>query len=327
MSEKICPICETKYDDLEKQCPNCGYKAPMNMDKTMTRLLCFAIIVTAFYHISKTEIFDFAKQFYKETYQEEVEFYGYDDVFDTKEIYLSPMSELSGLSNAQILDERKRHVRKSIVFSDLENYYPNPSVYKMKDGLPWISAYEIVKNGLESKELSKGISRHSMMINNPELLLGFIIPDYSFKNKDIEPSDVDYFYPKKITWNEKTKTIKAYFDYSGFIQKRGYMRIEFYPDDTNARDLGYDWIHCDEIQNAFFKSSDNISKRIYQLKGYYHRGYSCGIEGGCNNYSPNQPEIVFFVTSRSAVLKFKLWKQKPFSKYQKADINYEMHFE
>ena len=328
MKAKICPICNEIYSDIEKQCPKCGFKEPLShgkaIDNIMLILLMFAIILATIKPIGI-----FLKRFnHKNLNENTVQVYDAEkEKFNEKKIYLNSMSELSGLSKQEILEKRKRIVQESDVFSKIKNYSPNPKVYKIEDNLPWISAYEIVKNGVKSEKLPYGPSRHSMMINNPEILLGYIVPDYHFDNYKQEPDEIDYFFPRKVTWDEENKTIRAYFNYREFVKRHGYSRIKFYTDDTNARDFGFNWIYCDKRQGIAFESKENISNMPYEIKGYYHRGYSCGLPEGCNNYSPLQNYMVFDVTSINSYAKFKFWKNKPLITSQKADIYYEMYFE
>ena len=62
------------------------------------------------------------------------------------------------------------------------------------------------------------------------------------------------------------------------------------------------------------------------MQGYYHKGYSCGLKEGCNNYSPYQEDMVFTIID-TGYLKLKLWKNKPLSVLKNADMTYIMHFE
>ena len=325
MKVKRCPICDTLYTVFQKQCPNCFYKEPLEANNILAIvLLIFLVPITYFYqefrgvsflnNSSIKNIQKVAQSKYKD--------------LNSRRIFLSPMVELSGLSKAEIIELRKKAIKNSVVFSKIENYSPNPNVYNMQDYLPWISAYEIVKNGTKNNSnIGVGPSRHSLMINNPEILLGYIVPDYGTRFKDIEPNETDYFVPKKVIWDEENNKIKVYFDYGKFIKKYKYSYLTVYSDDTNARDLGYNWIYCNSKQGIVFSALNNVSKVPYQLGGYYHRGFACGLKEGCNNYSPMQNKLVYNVVSRDAVVKFKFWKNKPATPLQKADINYEMYFE
>lgn len=323
MKAKRCPICNTIYPAFKRQCPNCFYKEPFDVNILLSIVLIIAIIPLTYFHqvfINGNKSLD-SLQLNTKNIEEE-------NSIQAKKIYLKPMSDLSGLSKEEILNIRKNALNKSLVFSNIKNYEPSPEVYKIEDNLPWISAYEIIKNGTKNNpNIGLGPSRHSIMIKNPEILLGYIIPDYGIKKENYEPDETDYFFPKKATWDEKNNTINVYFDYQKFMNRHNYSNMTIYTDDTNARDLGYNWVYCSEKSGAVFKSTNNISKIPYEIKGFYHKGYACGLKDGCNNYSPRQDEMLFEIVSKSATLKFKFWKNRPLTPFQKADINYIMHFE
>ena len=242
-------------------------------------------------------------------------------------IPIREMTELSYLSKNEILNKRIEYVNNSKVFK-VENYKPREDVYQIEDYLPWISAYEIAANGIkDNKNIGEGASRCSLNINNPELLISFIIPEFEKGNRREKFSEADYFLPEKLLWDEKNKTIKAFFNTKSFYDLNpDYTGMAMYTDETNARDLGYNWVYCDESKNIqFVNEFTNISTAPYEMKGYYHQGNSCGLETGCNNYSPYQEEMPFRITKETGYLRLKMWKEKPKNKFQAPDIIYEMY--
>lgn len=332
MKAKICPICSNIYPANLPQCPNCQYKEPMDGKRALGVAFGVLFLALFFNFLNGDNVFkNLLKKEEITNIQQEI-FYGHNEELkeETVNIPIRPMSSLSGLTRAEIYDKRIKYVKNSIIFSKLNNdYYPREEVYNVVDYLPWISAYEVAKNGVkDNPDIGVGASRHSIFVNNPELLMGFIIPDYN-RGKDRKDFDeVDYMLPTKITWDEKNKTIKAYFDFSSYFKKHYYFRgSPFYLDETNARDMGYDWILCDDKKRVIFSSVDNISKMPYKMRGYYHRGYGCRLESGCNNYSPHQSSFDFKIMDSDSYMRFKFWKKKPISKFQKADLIYEMYFE
>jgi hypothetical protein len=73
---------------------------------------------------------------------------------------------------------------------------------------------------------------------------------------------------------------------------------------------------------------NNANDYIYELRYYIHVGSSCGIKGGCNNISPVQQELMFYVDNLPASLEVKLWKKRPKDAvFDKADYTYEIRFE
>ena len=151
------------------------------------------------------------------------------------EISLRKMSPLSGLSKDEIYQKRIKYVKNSIVSSKLnKDYYPRQEVYNVVDFLPWISAYEVAKNGVnDNPNIGVGDSRHSIFVNNPEILMGFIIPDYNRGKNREDFDEVDYMLPTRVTWDEKNKTIRAYFDFDSYFKKHYYFRgSPFFLDET-----------------------------------------------------------------------------------------------
>ena len=316
--KKQCPFCKEPYEKNLKICPHCHYKEPLNLEKA---LWVFIFLLLPF------TIFKFAQEHFEEINFSLSSLTHSKEPSQRLEIKINPISELSGLSKEEILSKRKSYVNNSVVFKDL-NYTPNEDVYQIEDYLPWISAEEIVKNGVDNNpNIGVGNSRHSISVNNPELLISFIIPEYKTTNKE-NFSTSAYLHPQKLFWDKEENTIEAYFDISSFnADYPQYSNTLFYLDETNARDLGYNWVYATENPNVSFKDyNKNIASSIYKIKGYYHKGYSCKLQSGCNNYSPYQEELVFKILD-TGHLKIKLWKEKPLSVLQNADITYIMYFE
>ncbi|MBO6282179.1 MAG: hypothetical protein J6N49_06600 [Alphaproteobacteria bacterium] len=238
-----------------------------------------------------------------------------------KNIPIAPMEEFSGLSRTAILDKRMAAVKESI-FNEMQPYYsPSSSVFQIEDGLPWISAYEVTCYG----KGIKGPSRESFAILNPPILYYPLMAMYNF-SENYGCSEVDYLLVNRLTYNESQKRITAHIDYTSFYKKNK-LFYKIHLSDTNARDLGYNYVYAPLAENIRFKSADNISTDIVPTRGFYHRGSSCGEPGGCNNYSPYQPELEFYITALPAEIKFKLWKYQPLKKEDNADITYRLIFE
>lgn len=328
---KICPKCNTAHSKLSTKCPVCGYEKTISA-KEFFWFLFFVIFVFSIF-MESTDLIGIIKDNLQP--QNRFEYLAKKRVESEQNttivsVPINQMTDLTPLSKKEILELRKNVVKNSTVFSKIKNYTPNPDVYRIEEGLPWISAYEAVKYGTNSKDISKGPSRSSVLINNPELLFSFLIPEYNFAENavgDKEPNDIDYMIPKKITWDEKNRTIRVYFNLRELLKRRSEYTITFYADNTNAMDFGYNWAWCEKNLGAKFISEDNITKRPQQIYGCYRKGYACGVEGGCNNYSPQQNNLYFNLKSPNTYLRFKFWKKKPFSKNQKADIYYEMWFD
>ncbi|MBQ8847507.1 MAG: hypothetical protein IJ003_01015 [Candidatus Gastranaerophilales bacterium] len=315
-----CPLCGEVFIEKTKICPNCFYKNPLGLRKALWTLIIILLPLTFAYLILQNNDVDSSissnQSYVVQAKQKE-------------EIKINPMTKLSGLSRKDIFAQRKKYVNSSLVFSHLKNYSPNEDVYRIEDDLAWISAYEIAKNGVKNNpNVGLGDSRHSISINNPELLLSFIVPQFNEGIDKNNFSTTSYFHPTKILWNKKERTIEAFFDITAFKKHHPkFQEVTMYPDETNARDFGYNWVYAPESMGLFFKDrQNNIERRLYRMQGYYHKGYSCGLKEGCNNYSPYQEDMVFTIID-TGYLKLKLWKNKPLSVLKNADMTYIMHFE
>ena len=74
------------------------------------------------------------------------------------------------MSRAEILNLRRRAVLTSPIFSNMD-YEPNPEVFRIADGMPWISLDGALHfNKIPIEKRSEGLSRESIGILNPELL-------------------------------------------------------------------------------------------------------------------------------------------------------------
>ncbi len=262
-------------------------------------------------------------------------FYYYDDIFIkpdnsrqyTVNIPIRPLGELSGLSKDEIFSLRKKYVANSVVFSNNKKYTPNPDVYQIEDNLPWISAEQIVKYGTQNNSnIGKGSSRCSVSVNNPDIPITIIIPEYRRINNDISLEEL-YYLPKKAEYNKKRNIITVHFYIQRVMHKLGFNYLNMYLDETNARDMGYEWIYANRYEDLKFFDNSKITKEPIKMLGYYHKGYSCGLESGCNNYSPQQDNMSFYKYRGSGYIEFKLWKKKPLHYLQPADLTYKMVFD
>ena len=250
-------------------------------------------------------------------------------------IILTPMENFSGLSKARILEKRIDAMRTSLIFSQM-NYSPNQSVYQITDGLPWISAEGALHWSKSSNEEKiNGVSRDSIGILNPELLYFVSISE----NEDVVDSNFNtlykdfYFVPYQVNYNPKNKTIIARIKNNKRNErgKNNYQPICLA--DSNAHDLGYKYAHMDSYENIGFYSespykNNTLASGIKETTGYYMHGSACGIPGGCNNYAPYwQYYNYFYIYDFPAKIHIKLWKNRPQSVEQQADISYLMIFE
>lgn len=240
--------------------------------------------------------------------------------------YPRTMENFSGLSVQEILSKRENAVKNSKYFGDLKNYKPNRSVFQIEDHLPWISAHEISCYGLDSTDISRGPSRESVGILNPELLYYVNISTISIRVNNTECSSVDYFIPDYVTLDKAAQQITAHINYSAFLNKN-HAHSWIILSDSNARDFGYNYAYADLASNLHFQDKNNIASGIMTTRGFYHRGGACKLPSGCNNYSPYNSGIAFYLKGVPAILRIKLWKNHPTDLSAPADITYMMKFE
>lgn len=241
-------------------------------------------------------------------------------------IPINSIIEFSGMSVDEILSLRKKAVNNSPLFSNLSDYKPNPDVFQIEDGLQWISAYEISCNGADQPNIGKGPSRESIAILNPELMYYVSILNYAFSKYRMPCSPTDYLMPHRAFYDKNTNTITVHISADDLYHKvSGNMRIIL--SDANAHDLGYNYASAVNSTNIKYKNDFNLSNQIIQTRGFYHRGSSCGLPEGCNNYSPYESSYDFDITNLPAILEIKLWRNPPESASDKSDLNYRMVFE
>ena len=255
-----------------------------------------------------------------------IELNDYDKYDEVVNINIEPLEELSGLSAAEILKMREEAVKSSPLFVNRQDYEPNPSVFRIEDGLQWISAHQISCYGADNNlNIGKGPSRECVGILNPELMFYSDVPSYHLAKRNKTCSKDDYLLPYKANYTPKDNTIHVYSRYQPLREKLGYFDY-IYITDSNAHDLGYNYVFADKTSNIRFKV-DKFTSEPIKTRGYYHRGYACGLQEGCNNYSPHETGYTFYLTDLPAKLHIKLWNQQPASTSQEADLNYEMIFE
>lgn len=246
---------------------------------------------------------------------------------DIIDIPISPLKELSGLTKDEILKLRIDAIKTSPIFSN-DSYTPSEEVFRIDDGMPWISADAALNwDSRDISQVGKGVSRESAGILNPELLY-YISISQNTESRNIYKNF--YFLPYRAVYNTKTNTITAYIK-NDRNPNGNYQQITLA--DTNAHDLGYKYAYMDSYSNIGFYTDEpyknnTLNSGIKEITGWYMHGPACGVPGGCNNYAPYwQYYNYFFLRNLPASVHIKLWKQRPQSINQEADINFRMVFE
>jgi hypothetical protein len=233
--------------------------------------------------------------------------------------------EFNYKTKAEIYDIRKNFVAQSLFKNP--SYRPSEAVFgQIEDGKPWRGLIrEVCSN--DAKYASYGDSEESRFINNPSALI--MLDGGLPSDQEVFPCGREMFLlPESITYYKKENTLKIRIPMKKFLETlQKNSRINFQIKGLNARDLGYEWAYVDSYSNVNFENKARVHIEPHQFKDFIHVGQSCGIAGGCNNGSPRQEELVFFIYPvQPAKMHFKLWKKKPGYRYKtdKADLNVEL---
>lgn len=253
-----------------------------------------------------------------------------------EELTINPLSSYSGKTKEEILKIRTDFVNASI-FND-DKYSPRDAVFgQIEDKKAWWGADYIIctDKNIPATKSADGNSEESRYINNPNLLVGVQMSKSFIRNKDLNDFCNDrtlLFIPQNINYDKKNNVIIVTYKVTKNAVKRINKRyIQYLLVGLNARDFGYNWVYANNVKNIFFLPENMDSTLLNQkpqiFKDFIHLGNACKVEGGCNNASPYQPEMSFYIKNLPADMTLSLWKNKPFIKHQPADMYVKMIFE
>lgn len=253
-----------------------------------------------------------------------------------EKLVINPLSVYTGKTKNDILKIREGFVKTSM-FNNA-NYAPDQKVFGLiADKKPWWGIDYIIctdKNTPVNKR-GNGLSEESRYINNPNLLVGVQMSKSFIKTADLKDFCSDrslLFIPESINYDKENKLIIVKYKGSKNILKKMNKRgIEYILVGLNAKDFGYEWVYANNYNNILFapRSLDEkmVNKKPQMFYDSVRLGHACGIEGGCNNTSPYQPNMTFMFKNLPANMTLSLWKNKPIFKNQPADIYLKMIFE
>ena len=230
---------------------------------------------------------------------------------------------LSYKSKEDILALRKKYVQKSIF--NISNYQPSDEVFgQIVSGKPWYSL-EICKDINTKLAKVDGASEEARFIVNPTMLVAI---EYPFLWSDTDNSEfcnsaVNQLIPTRILYSKSKNEITVRYAQLPFGANEPY----FYDlNGINANDLGYKYVYVDLSKSTFkprfTNSSNNAAIEVQEFQNFIHLGSSCKHDGGCNNGSPRQPNLEFNLNQGEGKgeIYIKLWRSKPASVNQEADI-------
>lgn len=235
------------------------------------------------------------------------------------EISVIPPNFYNDKTKEEILEVRKEFVKISI-FKDIDYTPSEYALGQIESNKPWISTNVCNVDGHANID---GESEESRFLNNPSVLVAFDFP-YRFDISADKPECTDYknnLMPVKIEYEESEKTLTVKFEDLSFETPKNKNYL-YQLKAINAVDFGYKYAYIDKTKSDFseylyFTEENNITNQITELKDYIHLGNSCGVEGGCNNGSPNQPMLQFKLfpyenrPNKDTVIYIKFWKAMP----------------
>ena len=247
---------------------------------------------------------------------------------------VNPPREYDFLNKDEIFRVRNEMTKKYPVFFKGDYKAGTGSVFRqVENKKPWWGLKGLMCYG-PGKLSIEGESDESRFIDNPFLLVsmeeGFALP--LMKGKGNCP--LSYPKPTKITFNTKTNTFTVNYDASthervlAAIAHKNHAwkpKMEYSFNGRNAIDFGIPYVYAEASKNIRFLSGKNMKTAPYRFRDFIHVGGSCGYPGGCNNGSPHQAETDFQITGYPAYARFKLWRKKPKSADDPADMMYEIN--
>ncbi|VVC71978.1 Uncharacterised protein [uncultured archaeon] len=234
-------------------------------------------------------------------------------------IAVSEPAEFDGLSKAAVYDLRKSAVNRHAQLLE-GNYSPSESVFgQIADARPWIGIEGQFCNAGNIARITEGASEESRFVLNPFLLLG---ADEMYSYGPVEPCVPAYPHLVALTYYPFQPRAVARYDLSRLVQEKEEAgltrqglfdpsRIQLRLWTMNARDFGYSYVYADPAWSSGAVSipeKGRVFEDACEMKNFVHNGGSCGISGGCNNGSPDQPELTIEVRNLPATVYFRLWK-------------------
>lgn len=243
---------------------------------------------------------------------------------NAEDVIVNPPRELDFLSREEIFSVRQDMMRR-YPLTDSGYTLQGPVYNQVVGGKEWpgISGVNCRGNG---ESMTFGVSRESIFIDNPLLLIGITTGGFRLSGWDCP--DI-YPVPTRIFFEKEKSRIYVDYDFSSYQKmfrnyfQRPMQSKDFLPQFTgeNARDLGFSYGYVSSSKNIIFSNPVNIANTVFQFKDFVHLAYNLGC--ACNNGSPNQPELDFSFT-QPAEVRFKLWKEMPSSPEAPADMIFEM---
>lgn len=247
---------------------------------------------------------------------------------ESLEVELQPLAELDFLSRSQLLQMRRQAVAR---YPQLmaSGYQPDDVVFGgLEDGLPWWGIPGAYHYGRGPFSI-EGESEQSLSVLNPfmlavpELYLNWDETDLALF-ASLGQEAPQFCPPRSLQWYPSSSQVEAHYD-AACLERSGVTFFSLIA--YNARDLNLNYMYVP------YHLSRNIGKddpptSPYRIPQLLHSGDSCGYPGGCNNISPQTPEIDNLqVSGWPAELVVWFWREDPGTLEESPDIVYRLLFD
>ncbi len=237
-------------------------------------------------------------------------------------VNINPMIELDFKTKAEIYNIRKSYVLQhpELIRGD---YQPAEAVFgQIQDNRPWWGILGLSYYG-PGKQSLEGLSEESRFLVNPFVFVGLDEGlAYTEKNKKLNPIPI---YPEAsaLFWSSDRALARVTYDIGSFWKKQKNFgrpkKNRFNLIAYNARDFGFNDLYVVPEKSKNIISLNPTGKPV-AIRQFIHNGESCGYPGGCNNTSPDQPELKIEVTGLPALVFIKLWHHNPGNLSQSPDM-------
>lgn len=239
---------------------------------------------------------------------------------DGVDVAIQPPMELDFKSKAEVLQIRSDAAQKYPQLLAHE-YRPSDAVFgQIVDGRPWWGLLGQVYYGPGENSI-EGESEETRFLLNPYLLVAADF--WSLGSMDLSSALSFYCEPYNLRWSPQRSSAEVTYAAACAAQSghAPYFDLIAY----NARDFNLNYIYVSYADSHNLTKSDAPTE-AYDNPQFIHRGNSCGYPDGCNNMSPQTPEIERIkILGYPASLVIRLWADKPASIAEPADMTFIIH--
>ena len=249
-------------------------------------------------------------------------------------IQVNQARELDSLNTKQIFKIRESMLKEyPILKQEKEDSSKIAAFYLMKHKSPWVGVKGSMCYGGNSSLITEGVSAESRFIDNPFALIGIEENNTLnlLKNKGNCPSS--YFYLKKLSYDDETKTFDAIYNISDHIKNikkfsiKKSLIVGTSFNGLNAHAFNINYAKAVKMRNIVFETTPNISTNVFKFKDYIFFSTTCKYRNGCNISRSYQAQLSFKTTKLPADITFHLWRLDPLGIETEPDIIFNIHIE